>query len=521
MRSWALLLLLGPLALPSTVGAAPRFAVGFCSHLAFDPSRTYRTAFDDGATYGATGAPRPIVVNLWYPAQAGGEPMARAGYLPSGDDPATVRLLEALVRYERDVIGEELFDAPEEKLSDEQRAQFDAYLAAPTAAVRDALPAVGPFPLLLYHAGAGSSCEDDAERCEEFASRGYVVASSLFLDGDGESFGIDGGAESVRDLGFLVAAARVHPFVARGRVGAWGHSAGAQALLRFAAAPPASPDAAAIDALALLDTTQDYQSLADPRWSFVAPVLAAVDEVDETLLFAANPHAFFAVGDALRLAERRYLTLPDVDHNEFIAQGVTRARLAAQRDPESEEGQRAAHAAAMERALTDALLAFFAEQLQGDVVAGSALGALEQNVLAGPAPRVERMERGATAPPPWSLASGRAPSPRQLRPALESFGAPALIAALEERRAGEPTNPVFATPWFAYALLFELVVRDRVDDARALYDWYRTLHGDRAVSMVASQLALSEQLGWASYVPLARKVGRALAPERPEWGAAD
>ncbi len=43
------------------------------------------------------------------------------------------------------------------------------------------------------------------------------------------------------------------------------------------------------------------------------------------MLFAANPHAFFKLADPLSQAERHYLTLRDLDHNEFIAQGVIAA----------------------------------------------------------------------------------------------------------------------------------------------------------------------------------------------------
>ncbi|HSR41353.1 MAG TPA: hypothetical protein VLL48_04255 [Longimicrobiales bacterium] len=40
------------------------------------------------------------------------------------------------------------------------------------------------------------------------------------------------------------------------------------------------------------------------------------------LLLAANPHAFFQVADSLSAAERYYMTIPDLAHNEFISQGI-------------------------------------------------------------------------------------------------------------------------------------------------------------------------------------------------------
>ncbi len=44
-------------------------AVGFRSHWELDRTRRYTTAFDDGQTYGKVKSPRPILVNLGYPAE--------------------------------------------------------------------------------------------------------------------------------------------------------------------------------------------------------------------------------------------------------------------------------------------------------------------------------------------------------------------------------------------------------------------------------------------------------------------
>ena len=48
-----------------------RYAVGFRSEWGFDHGRTYDTTFKDGSRYAADGkAPRPVLINLWYPAAA-------------------------------------------------------------------------------------------------------------------------------------------------------------------------------------------------------------------------------------------------------------------------------------------------------------------------------------------------------------------------------------------------------------------------------------------------------------------
>jgi dienelactone hydrolase len=489
--------------------------VGFEQRWAFDARRAYRTAFDDGASYDAES--RPILVSLWYPAaRSAGALMPRADYLPVDGDARTAALAKALARHERDALARGLFGAPEAVLAPAPRAAFAAYLARPTACVRGAPPAVGPFPLVLHHGGAGSSTGDDAELCEHLASRGFVVASAPFQLADGASLDVDGGEASAADLEFLVEWARARPSVARGRVGAVGHSAGAQALLRLAARPAVTPAAADIDALVLLDTTQDPNSLLDPRWSFVEPVLAARAEVREALLFAADPHAFFALGDELVGAERAYLTLAGLEHEDYVAQGIARVRERARLAPSPVNRAHAWRLASAYRALSAAVVAFLEAELTDDPVARAALARLERNPLAGAAPRLERMPRGARAPPLWDESVGRAPAPRQLRPVLAERGAPAMRALLERYLAHDGSNPVYTEPWFAYALLFELVQRERPDDARELYAFFRTVHPE-LMALASAQIAAFTRIGYRDYARAALATGQALDPARPEW----
>src|SRR5262249_30219062 len=52
------------------------------------------------------------------------------------------------------------------------------------------------FPLVIYHAGAGSSFEDNSVLCEFLASHGFVVLGSAFPERSGKSFNTDGGEGS-------------------------------------------------------------------------------------------------------------------------------------------------------------------------------------------------------------------------------------------------------------------------------------------------------------------------------------
>ena len=258
--------------------AAGPFAVGFRSTWAFDEGRTYRTAWDDGRTYGAEKAPRPVLVQLWFPARATPVDSARmphGGYFAitdadvggkslvpggcSGRDERVKALAAALRVHAFGVFVQEVFGEPESGLDGEERAELEGLLATSTLCRLAAEPAAGPFPLVVYHSGAGSSFEDNAALCEFLASHGYVVLGSAYPKADGSALGIDAGRGSAEDAQFLVRWARALPFADWRRVALIGHSAGAQAFLRYAAQP-----GCVADALVLLDTTQDYYGLAMP-----------------------------------------------------------------------------------------------------------------------------------------------------------------------------------------------------------------------------------------------------------------
>jgi hypothetical protein len=140
---------------------------------------------------------------------------------------------------------------------------------------------------------------------------------------------MDGFRGSAEDVQFLVHWARAHAFIDVRRVGHVGHSAGAQAMLRFAA-----QSGCVGDALVMLDTTQDYYSLAMPFFeSLVREITDGIATLTKPMLVAAKPAAMFALCDALVNTERTYVTVPELEHNDFISQGQQRlARIA--RSPE-------------------------------------------------------------------------------------------------------------------------------------------------------------------------------------------
>lgn len=458
-------------------------AVGFRSLWAFDEGRTYRTAYDDGRTYGAEKAPRPVLVLLWYPARSGqGDAgvMAHEGYFAiESAEPPLSAYSKALKAHARGVLVEEVYGKPEVELDDEERGDLDLLLASPTPCRRDAEPAEGPFPLVVTHSGAGSSFEDNAGLCAFLASHGYVVLASAYPEADGSSLGIDGGRGSAEDAQFLVRQARALPFVDWRHVAYLGHSAGAQAMLRAAAAA-----GCAADALVLLDTTQDYYGLELPVYErLVREVGEGRERLTLPMLVAAGPEAFFSLCDTLVESERTYLTVPGLGHDEYLSQGLQRldslARRAAAGATGIDAGERTRAPAVHEayRELCETVRAFLDAELGKD---GTELAERLARDRARPwsptEPRLVRMPRGASGPEAYDPGSELPPTPRQFVRLMREEGAERGCALLERFRDAEPRGPLYTSTMLAGSLLYGLDRAGRPDEAARYYAELKDLH---------------------------------------------
>lgn len=464
-------------------------AVGFASRWEHDVARVYDTTLADGARYAAEGkTPRPVLVNLWYPARLDGaaapERMVHGDYLelPAPDAGSGSRLAAlslALADYARDVIGEWAIGRAPDAFEEWDHAELERLLETPVACVRDAPPAAGRFPLVIYHSGYGSSFEDNSVLCEYLASHGYVVAGSAFQDETGESFNIDGKRGSARDFSFLIRTLANEENVDWHAVAVAGHSGGAHAALTFQAEPMA-----AVDAVVSLDTTQDYVSALDPHWLHPREMLDAVDHQTAPLLVVAGPHAFFQVCDALVHADRYYLTFRDLDHNDYTSQGIQAAEVAARRAAArsaADAGELASRVTVVRRGFEQCceyVRLFLDAHLKRDPAAVEELASRHRETLLGSSdPHVEHVPPGADGPQPYDPESGVAPSPRQLFEWIATDGADAALELLERFRDETPDAPVFRSQ-LAYALLWDLVARGRADQAVVLVPFFRQLHPD-------------------------------------------
>jgi pimeloyl-ACP methyl ester carboxylesterase len=442
------------------------FTVGFRSTWGFDEERTYCTAFDGGRTYGAEKSPRPVLVLQWYPARdAHGEPMAHGTYFSIADDnPRLERFAEVLSAYARTMFAMYVMDTPEAEIDDAGRAEINGTLAEPTLCVAAAEPAAGPFPLVVYHGGLGSSFEDNAALCAYLASHGYVVLGSAFPRADGRSLNIDAFHGSAEDMQFLVRWAHAQAFIDVRRVGLVGHSAGAQAMLRFAAQPECVGDA-----LVLLDTTQDYYPLGIPFFEpLVREVTGGMATLTKPMLVAANPAAMFALCDTLVNAERIYVTVPELEHNDFISQGQQRlARIARSPDAGPAEAAKVELARANYRALCECVLQFLDATLRGRQELAALLTSTPS--WSPTAPCLVHVPRNASAPEPYDLSSDAPPTPRQFVRLLMRPGIEEACLALERFHESAPHSPMYTDTRLAGSMLYQMLEDGRHDDAARYY----------------------------------------------------
>lgn len=494
--------------------SSPRaYGVGFRTSWILDHGRRYASAFDHGATYGAEPAPRPILVNLWYPTDPAlaADAMAHGDYLEIGaEEPELARFAAALAAHARAIVVEQVLGEPESELDGEERALLERLLAAPSACRRDAPPARGPFPLVVYHSGAGSSFEDNAYLCEELARRGYVVAGSAFPEADGSSLGVDAGRGSSEDMHALVRHAAGLAFVDARRVALVGHSAGAQAALKCAAQPgcPAG-------ALVLLDTTQDYYTLSMPLHApLVAEVLENVAQLDEPLLVAASPEATFALCDRLVAAERVYLTVPDLGHDEFIAQGLQRLDALERRaDADPAERARAPGVRATYAAVCELVRLFLDAHLRDEPTDFDArIEACAAAPLGGDALGAELVPVGVSEPPTFDPQGVTPPTPRQFRVLFERSGAEEACAVLRRYREATPRSPIYSSTMLTGSLLYELATSGRAAEARILFAGLREIGLD-SLSLFDFLIGVSLLQGWTETAQGFVRVARELDPE--------
>src|SRR5262249_22618755 len=128
-------------------------AVGLATLYQFDYARRYDPEFGAGRCDPRAERPRPILVNIWYPAKkVDSGPMPDREYLKvESDDPRAIEFSRRLPAHTRRAITQETMEKSPGQLDADESAAIERLLETRTYAVRDAPAEDGRYPLGVNH----------------------------------------------------------------------------------------------------------------------------------------------------------------------------------------------------------------------------------------------------------------------------------------------------------------------------------------------------------------------------------
>ena len=469
--------------------------VSFTTATVVDPSRTVQAPRDHLGRPHPDYGQRPLHLAIWQPAaaDASGAAMAYGDYLPllawdTGPQPegAAARQVAEL-RYIQMVTP--LASPPDS-------AALARWLAERVWARRDAEPAAGRFPVLLYAPGSGYPACDNSVLCEFLASHGYLVVSSPSIGADarrmtGDAFGLEA---QTRDLEFLAGYVQSLPHADPERLAAAGFSAGGLASVLFALRNTR------VQALVSLDgTVRESASLAlGQSFLHFQPERLRIP----TLVVTTSPErAMPGMDDESFLEQARYaditrVVVPGAEHHDFASLSSLLRRC-------SRRGAALDWAAATSgyQAVCEVLLGFLDAHLKDDAGARDPGGAAAAGCVV--------TTRAAQAAPP---------TPADFVEILEADG---VTRAADMVRTAVEQHPEIS-PDFAAGLTqvgYELLGAGRNEDAIAVMLFaaelapgsFAVAHGLAEVYLMSGDLDRAEQ----AYLESQRKLA-ATADVTPE-----
>jgi pimeloyl-ACP methyl ester carboxylesterase len=240
----------------------------------YDRSRAYPATPQNLSKSSVGDDARPLQTLIWYPSlRSTGKPMTVGNYAQLADT-------------------EIHFDAthPEQN---RWRSLLKTSFGIPLWAVRDAKPAKGHYPVLIYAPSDSSVSWENADLCEYLASHGYVILASPSMGVSTRDMtdDLDGINAQARDISFLITYAKTLPEADLSRVAVVSWSWGGASSLFAAARDPR------IDALVSMDGSMRY---------YPGLVKRAGDIHPERMII---PLLFFTAENA------NFLENPDKDYN--------------------------------------------------------------------------------------------------------------------------------------------------------------------------------------------------------------
>lgn len=198
------------------------YGAGMTTLFRHDSSRTWKITRAYDGTFSPDLDGRPIQINVWYPATTATsrQRMTFADYVDQ-TSPDQFSQFNGIMRQRNrdDAVG----SVPRDHIADLQKMEMFAQ--------RDAQPAPGRFPVVLYFGGLNAPINSNVVLGEYLASHGYVFASISLLGPSNEqafqSRTSDDFEASVRDMEFAWSTLQEESYVDRAKVAVVGHSVGA------------------------------------------------------------------------------------------------------------------------------------------------------------------------------------------------------------------------------------------------------------------------------------------------------
>jgi hypothetical protein len=301
-----------------------RYAVGFTQWDRYDASRPYRMARDLEGRPRSGERARPIRISIWYPAvAAAGEgaaaPLTFGDYL---DLVAGETRFGAITADQKRAAERAFFNAPLlNTLTPEHRAKMRTLAGR---ALRDAKPADGKFPLILYSLGSAAIAHVTPEY---LASHGYVVVQSprtgAFAGLPQDNRDALDLETKLRDMDFILTAMRDFPQADLGNMAAIGFSAGGRWALASAMRNPDVRAVVSLDSVMLFDDPVTAAWRTMPHYNLDAVRVPVLHMVRADFARQEDPKLW----EAMRYSDRTSMLFEDpaLDHWDFQSLGLATA----------------------------------------------------------------------------------------------------------------------------------------------------------------------------------------------------
>lgn len=320
-----------------------RYAVGFRTLYQMDYTRLYDTTFPTLAKPNEPKPFRPLFIAVWYPAKkTNAERMVFKDYLAIDSKDPKVAAFSQRLKTRLDMIARQEFITyrPVAEWKAEETAAWDKIVATRAYSVKNAAPAQGRFPLVIYHPGIGGGYEDNFALFEYLASHGYVVLSSAYQAEDAAVPFINWELpRSFKDLTLLLQYAKTLPNVDAERLAVMGQSFGGQAVFGWRAETN-SPVEALVSFDSGMETANEeefatgYKPL---KAQFEASAEVNTDSVITPILCfgsAEDKPKFEMLDKYLKFAPRYKAITTSLKHNDYVTHGAVQGTFF----PRKEEG---------------------------------------------------------------------------------------------------------------------------------------------------------------------------------------